>query len=313
MRTYFSQWIGSVTKTFTVTAVLQLVDEGKVGLDDPISNYLPGVPAGDQITIRQLARMQSGLFDFLGDQSFWDSVAADPHQDWTADRVLEDRVLRHPLVFAPGTDFKYTNTNTVLLGELVQTVTGQPVASYIDEHIVKPLKLDHTSFPTDNQIPKPHAQAYAEDGGSQPANVTDWNFSWAGAAGGMYSKLDDIRVWARALATGKLLTPKTQAQRLETVPWPNEPEGTVHGLGIQGYSGWLGHVGDLPGSNSVELYLPSQRATMVIFANIYPSKDLTRTPVVVLANEVSKIISPSHVVPVTEADPLKPLHDLQGS
>ena len=143
MRTNFSQWIGSITKTFTVTAVLQLVDQGKVGLDDPISTYVPGVPAGDQITIRQLARMQSGLFDFLGDQAFWDSVAADPHRDWTADQVLEI-AFRHPLVFAPGTDFKYTNANTVLLGLLVQAVTGQPVASYIDEHIVKPLKLDHT-------------------------------------------------------------------------------------------------------------------------------------------------------------------------
>jgi D-alanyl-D-alanine carboxypeptidase len=302
MRKNFSQRIGSITKTFTITAVLQLVDQGKVGLDEPISKYVAGVPEGDQITIRELARMQSGLFDYLNDEGFQNSVVADPHHEWTSDQLLQI-AFQHPLVFRPGTSFQYTNTNTVLLGVVVQTVTGQPVASYIKQHVLKPLQLDHTAFPSSgDQFPNPHAQGYAEvPGESQPADVTDWNISWADAAGAMYSNLNDMRIWARALAMGTLLAPTTQAERLETVPYPNEPAGTTYGLGIEGFSGWWGHVGDLYGYNSLELYLPSQRATLVIFANIYPSKDLTRTPVVVLGNVVSKIISPSHVIPVLDA------------
>jgi D-alanyl-D-alanine carboxypeptidase len=312
MRAKFTQLIGSITKTFTVTAVLQLVDQGRVGLDDPISKYVAGVPDGDQITIRELARMQSGLFDYLNDEGFENAILADPHQDWTADQLLRI-AFQHPLVFPPGTNFRYTNTNTVLLGTLVQAVTGQPIDSYIDQHLLQPLHLDHTGFPTGRAIPGPHAQGYVDvPSESKLVDVTDWNFSWGGAAGAMYSNLDHMRVWARAFGTGALLTPATQAERLETVPYPGEPEGTTYGLGLEGFSGWLGHCGDLFGSNSLELYLPSEHATLVVFANVYPSKDLTRTPVVVLGNVVSKIISPSHVIPVFDASeglsPLAGLH-----
>jgi D-alanyl-D-alanine carboxypeptidase len=308
MRVDFSHRIGSITKTFTVTAVLQLVDQGKVGLDDPISKSVAGVPDGDQITIRELARMQSGLFDYLNDEDFQNSLVANPQQQWTTDQLLQI-AFRHPPVFAPGTSFKYTNTNTVLLGVLVQTLTGQPIETYIDQHIVKPLNLDHTAFPTANDIPSPHANGYVDvPGESQLQDVTDWSASWGGAAGAMYSHLDDMRTWAKAFGTGALLSPATQAERLATVPYPGEPDGTTYGLGLEGFNGWVGHCGDLFGYNSVELYLPSERATLVIFANIYPSQDLTRTPVVVLANAVSKIVSPANVIPVFDApEGLSPL------
>ena len=300
MQQNFYQSIGSITKTFTVTAVLQLVDQGKVSLNDPISKYQGGVPNGDHITIRELARMQSGLFNYLNDPSFLESLEANPYQEWSPDQLLQI-AIRHPPNFPPGTDFEYSNTNTVLLGLVVEKVTGQPLASYVQQRVLKPLHLDHTAFPSGNQLPDPHAQGYAELGGQgPPSNVTGWNLSWAGAAGAMYSNLNDMHLWAPALAMGTLLKPSTQAQRLQTVPFKGHP-GVSYGLGIEDISGWLGHGGELFGSNPLELYLPAQQASLVIFTNIYPTKDPARLPNTVLGNLVTKAISPGNVIPLSSA------------
>jgi D-alanyl-D-alanine carboxypeptidase len=116
----------------------------------------------------------------------------------------------------------------------------------------------------------------------------------------MYSNLDDMHSWAPVLAMGTLLKPSTQAQRLQTVPFKPAPPGISYGLGIEDFSGWLGHAGDIFGYNSFELYLPSQQATLVIFANIWPSKN-PDVAVQVLGNRITKIISPGHVIPVSSA------------
>ena len=136
MQQTFYQSIGSITKTFTVTAVLQLVDQGKVSLTDPISKYVAGVPDGDHITIRELARMQSGLFNYFDDQRFLESLFANPYQEWSPDQLLQI-AFRHPPNFAPGTDFQYNNTNPVLLGLVVEKVAGQPLASYVQQRVLE--------------------------------------------------------------------------------------------------------------------------------------------------------------------------------
>ena len=109
-----------------------------------------------------------------------------------------------------------------------------------------------------------------------------------------------MHIWAPALAMGTLLKPSTQAQRLQTVPWKGYP-GWSYGLGIEKVSGWLGHIGDLPGYNSFEFYLPSRQATLVIFTNLYQSKNLANVPVVVLGNVVTKTISPGNAIPLSSA------------
>jgi D-alanyl-D-alanine carboxypeptidase len=134
--------------------------------------------------------------------------------------------------------------------------------------VLKPLHLEHTAFPSGTQLPDPHAQGYADIGQPKPLNATAWNPSWGGAAGAMYSDLGDMHSWAPVLAMGTLLKPSTQAQRLQTVPFKHEPPGISYGFGIEDFSGWLGHGGESFGYNSIELYLPSRQATLVIFANI---------------------------------------------
>ncbi len=223
LRPDFYHRIGSVTKTFTVTAVLQLVDEGKVELDDPIAKYVDKVPNGNKITLRELARMQSGLFNYSMSLAFSRDLEADPRRQYSTHELL-DYAFAQPSNFVPGQGYEYSNTNAVLLGQVVEKVSGQTLPAFVQEHITGPLGMRHTSFPDTNAIPDPHARGYTQltPTGSL-VDSTDWNPSWASWAGAMISTLDDLRIWVPALATGVLLKPDTQQQRLQTVAMPRYP------------------------------------------------------------------------------------------
>jgi D-alanyl-D-alanine carboxypeptidase len=282
--------IGSNTKAFTTTAILQLVEQGKIGLDDPIEMYVSGVPNGDVITIRQLGMMRSGLFDHSTvTVPEWPS---DPQRQWTAPELLAIAFSQPPL-FAPGTEFDYNNTNTVLLGEVVERVTGQPIREYIDEHIVQPLGLTHTSFPVGSEFPAPHASGYWRMPDCAIVDTTDWNTSWGDAAGQMISTLDDMRIWARDLATGKLLTPATQQQREQFLPAPDEGEGVVYGFGMTDNNGWRGHDGNILGYIAYPFYLPSQQMTLVVLLN--SAVDVLDS--VALMQAITGVIAPDNVWP----------------
>lgn len=294
MKTDFYHRIGSVTKTFTVTAVLQLADEGKLGLDDPIARFVDGVPKGEEITLRQLARMQSGLFNYTADESFQRALMGDPQRAFTP-RELLDFAFAHPSNFAPGDGFEYSNTNTILLGLVVEKVGGQPLHEYIADHITTPLGLRHTIFATDNAFPQPHAQGYTEqsEDGTQTV-ATDWNPSWGWAAGAMISTLDDMRTWVPALATGRLLSPAMQAQRLQTVGAPGLPPQDGYGLGVFDLGGWIGHNGSLPGYQTVVAYLPERETTLVIMLNTDIGVQGSE-PSTILATAITRELTPDHV------------------
>ncbi len=286
--------IGSETKTFTVTGVLQLADQGKLGLDDPIGKYIDGVPEGNQITLRELARMQSGLYNYSATTAFQQALFADPRRNFTPQELL-GYAFAEPPVFSPGQGFQYSNTNTVLLGLVVEKVSGQQLPDYIRDHILAPLNMSHTSFPTTNAFPDPHPQGYTnQTANGDVAISTDWNPSWGWAAGAMISTLDDMHTWAPALATGKLLSPAMQSQRLQTVNAQGLPPQDGYGLGIFNLAGWIGHNGSLPGYQTVAVYLPQQKRTLVILINTdieYQGSE----PSSKLATAITSVISPDHV------------------
>jgi D-alanyl-D-alanine carboxypeptidase len=294
MKADFYSRIGSVTKTFTVTAVLQLADQGKLRLDDPIAEFVDGVPLGDKITLRQLARMQSGLFNYSASPEFQQAMFADPRHPFTP-RELLNYALAQPNQFPPGEGFEYCNTNTILLGLVVQKVSGQPLNAYIQDQILAPLGMSHTSFPTTNAFPEPHAQGYTvQTADGKETTATDWDPSWGWAAGAMISTLDDMRIWAPALATGKLLTPQMQEQRLQTVGQPGMPPQDGYGLGIFNLGGWIGHNGSLPGYQTVTVYLPQKQTTLVIMINTdieYQGNEPSTT----VATAITKELSPDHI------------------
>ncbi|GAA2741966.1 serine hydrolase domain-containing protein [Kitasatospora cinereorecta] len=292
MRTDDRFRIGSETKTFTVTALLQLVDEHRVGLDDPISAYVDGVPNGERITLRQLAEMRSGLFPYTFDEDFQHDLLSDPTRSFTPQEVLAYG-YRHDNTFDPGTQFQYSNSNLVLLGLVVEKVTGRPLAEVIRHRVLRPSRLGHTLFPQGAEFPEPHPHGYTDQTlTGATADATDWNPSWAWAAGAMISDLRDLRRWAEIVATGRLLSPETQAQRLTMLPtgFP----GTGYGLGIFDANGWIGHNGSIPGYETVTVYLPSQRATLVIEINT-DSSSQGQEPSTLLARAITAIVTPDHV------------------
>jgi D-alanyl-D-alanine carboxypeptidase len=285
--------IGSVTKTFTGTAILQLVDEGLIRLSDPISRYVDGVPSGDQITLDMLGRMRSGLFNYSEDDGFQQRIFAEspsgPDAFPITARELLETAFAHPLNFPPGTEFEYSNTNTVLLGMVVERVTGLPLGDYLEQRIFAPVGLAQTSYPATGSMPEPFAHGYTKMPDDTVADTAFWNPAWTDAAGRIVSDYADMKLWGAALGRGTLLKPETQAQRIRT---EGAYPGVGYGFAIFNTHGWLGHNGDIPGFATVVVYLPEQDATLVVFVNSDVPEDHSAGQ---LAKSVTEIVTPEHV------------------
>ena len=278
-------YIGSNTKTFTVTAILMLADQSKLGLDDPIDRYVEGVPNGNQITLRQLAQMRSGLYNYADDLKLWQ----EPHRQYTPQELLAI-AFRHPVLFPPGAKFDYCNTNTVLLGLVIEKVSGQPLGTYITQNILKPEGLSHTVYPTGNEFPSPHANGYFKTPDGKILDATDWNMSWGWGAGNMISTLDDMRVWARVLATGKLISPAMKVAQQQFLPAPGEGDGALYGLALENQNGWIGHNGNTQSYMAYPYYLPHEQITMVVLLNSGTNIPGTWR----MMQDIAAIVSPNH-------------------
>lgn len=284
--------IGSVTKTFTITVLLQLVDQKRLGLDDPISKYVSYVPNGRHITLRMLANMTAGLFNYTEDNGFNEEVARNPQRLWTP-RELVHVGLRHHPYFDPGTGWHYSNTNTVLLGIAIESVLQKPIASIFQRYSFAPLRLTNTGWPASGALPAPYARGITEVHG-KIVDATHWSPSQAFTAGELVSSLRDLKVWVKASATGAQISPGLQKQRLKWVTLsPVTPDHT-YGLGIAYNHGWLGHNGSIPGYTSEVDYLPSQDATLVLLVN----SDIpvgTASPIAALFHALTQIVTPANV------------------
>ncbi len=268
------QRIGSVNKTFTVSLLLQAAAEGFLSLDDTIDQYIEDVPNGDEITLRQMANMTSGIASYTFNEQWQDELFSDPERIWRPEEVVQFGIADSP-AFDPGTEFQYSNTNTVLLGLVLEQATGKPIGDLYREGIIEPLGLRETSFPdaADSSLPDPHAQGYTLQGqdDGEPVNATNWNPSWGYTAGAMISTVEDLLVYGRALGTGEgLLPPEQQAERLDSFLSDDVPPNTAeraYGLGLGREYGWLGHTGELPGFNTAVYYSPDLDATVVVEVN----------------------------------------------
>jgi D-alanyl-D-alanine carboxypeptidase len=294
LKDYFR--IGSNTKTMTSTVILQLVQEGKLSLNDPISKFRPDVPNGQNITITQLSEMRSGLYSYTFDPGFNATLDSDPGKAWTPDELLTI-AFAHPADFAPGAQYEYSNTNIVLLGTVIEKLTGMTASEAFQKRIFDPLGLKRTSLPvkTDAAIPDPHAQGYqfgtnvdtidsyavpsaqlpaALNGTLKPINDTDANPSWGWTAGGAISTPDDLAVYVKALVGGGLLNAKTQKLRLDSIQpiVPGKPNSGGYGLGIVEFTpGIFGHDGQIPGYSSFMVYNIKTGDTIIIYTNLSAS------------------------------------------
>lgn len=260
--------IRSVTKSMVVTLILQLVSEGKLSLDDPLQRFVKGVPNGDRITVRQLANMTSGVADYTQSPALGERLGEDPDHLWTNEELL-GLALDQPPSFEPGARFQYSNTNTILLGMIVEEVTGRSLGAELRTRIFEPLGMDHTSYPADGVVPDPHPVGYQLDEEGTPQPVT-LNMTALGPAGGVASTLEDLRLWGEALASGALITPELQRERLAgpSVPGPDDPEYDGYAMGIGEVDGWWGHTGEGLGFEILVMSDPETGSTIVILMNL---------------------------------------------
>ncbi|MFI1539421.1 serine hydrolase domain-containing protein [Streptomyces anandii] len=247
--------IGSNTKAFTAVVVLQLVGENRIGLGATVDTYLPGLVRGNgingrHITIRQLLQHTSGLPDY-GDSL---NVSAMQHR-YIEPRDLLDIALRGKAHFPPGTKWEYSNTNYLLLGLIVQKITGRPVGEEIDRRVIKRIGLRDTYFPAqgDMSVEGPHPHGYFKDPATGALrDFTRMDPAWAWAAGALISTGSDLDRFYSALLAGRLMPAAQLAQMQTTVPAPPLGEGVRYGLGLVsrplscGGVYW-GHGGDIPG------------------------------------------------------------------
>ncbi|KPU51042.1 serine hydrolase domain-containing protein [Bacillus wiedmannii] len=255
MKTDFRFRIGSTTKTFTATVLLQLAGENRLNLDDSIEKWLPGVIQGNgydsnQITIRQILNHTSGIADYIKSQDF---DIKDTKKAYTAEELVKMGVSLPP-DSAPGKGWSYSNTGYVLLGMLIEKVTGNSYAEEVENRIIEPLDLLNTFSPGNSTVipGTKHARGYVRyDGESGLKDVTYFSPSIASSAGDMISTADDLNKFFSYLLSGKLLKEQQLKQMLTTVPTGiDEIDG--YGLGIyetklqNGTSIW-GHAGGVPG------------------------------------------------------------------
>ncbi|WP_296536752.1 serine hydrolase domain-containing protein, partial [uncultured Actinomyces sp.] len=228
--------IGSNTKTFVAVVVMQLVQEGKVGLDEPIETYLPGLIKGEgidgsKITVRQLLQHTSGLPDFDETLVGTTDVFQYRHHYVTPRDVL-DSALSKPAQFEPGAQWKYTNTNYLVLGMLIERVSQRPVGEQIDERIVKKLGLSHTYFPApgDRSIKGTHPQGYHLSAEGKLEDITEMDPTWGWAAGAMVSTPSELNTFFQAVFDGRLLTQSSIDEMKKGVD--TDKAGVVYGLGL---------------------------------------------------------------------------------
>ena len=264
--------IGSNTKTFVAVVVMQLVQEGKVGLDEPIETYLPGLIKGEgvdgsKITVRQLLQHTSGLPEYT-DTTPGRSDIFQIKDHYIPPRDLLDTALGKPAQFEPGAQWKYTNTNYIVLGMLVERVSQRPVGEQIDERIVKKLGLSHTYFPApgDRSIKGTHPQGYHLSAEGKLEDITEMDPAWAWAAGAMVSTPSELNTFFQAVLDGRLLTQSSIDEMKKGVD--TGAGGAVYGLGLIGTplscggTSW-GHNGGIHGYRTYDAVGPDGTAVTV--------------------------------------------------
>jgi D-alanyl-D-alanine carboxypeptidase len=293
--------IGSVTKTFTGTVILQLVEEGKLRLDEPIAKWFPEAPEAANITIRELGDMSSGIDTYTADEAITNRYFADPTRSWKPADLIAGG-LSQPRKFAPGTGFFYSDTNTLMLGQIAEAVTGKSIGTLLRERIFVPLNLKGTSFPSTSKLAAPFWNGYTDQSINGPGPLhdsTDWSPTFAWAAGAIVSTLPDLHRWAVAMGTGSLLSPVEQAERLK--PNPHSVAGGRAYLFCLGRDhGWLTHTGDIPGYNSTVAYLPKAKATVVVLTNTDaeaddPAAGEDALPAPFIFSALAKVVTPGNV------------------
>lgn len=255
--------IGSITKTFTSAEILKLEAEGKLSINDRIGKWFPEFPKWQNITIKQLLNMSSGIFQYEQDEKFSRINQTNHDKQWSPEELVTIS-YQHPLYFQPGASWHYSNANYILAGLIIEKITGKPLADAFNANFLKPLNLQNTYF-ISGSYHKKYGQQMAR-GYQDSINVTNYNMSTFGAAGAMVSTSQNIATWVNALFTGTVI-PQAQLQEfMTTISFnaPPKPAGSRYGLGVYYLSSkefgdiWW-YSGVTNGYISLFMYLPKNQ------------------------------------------------------
>lgn len=278
-------YIGSATKTFTATVILELVAAGELSLDDTVADVVPDLaeqfPDTAGVTVEQLLGMHSGIPEYANTGVVLQKVVDDPATDLTIEEII-GMTVDAAGVEAPGAGL-YSSTNYLILGEMIEAVVGQPAEEVITD-LAQRTGLDNTALqaPGNNEMPDPSSHGYINSAGvgslaavgidaAAGTDVTDWTVSWGQAAGGAYSTVADLGIWAGTGLGTALLPVELGEQRLQSstiVADPDTGATLEYGLGIIDFgNGWIGHSGQIIGWESLVLYNVTSGAAFVGLVN----------------------------------------------
>ncbi len=265
--------IASITKTFTATVIMQLAGEGRLSLDDKIAKFEEKIPAikkmkyRNRITVRNLLTHNSGLADYFSDKKFVSGYYNRPLLSWTPEQLMGVSLKLHQK--RPGGKAVYSNTNFILLGMIIEALTGSSYESEVTRRILIPAGLRNTYFPKTASIKGVFAHGYMD---GKDVTFIDTSCGWA--AGSLVSNLEDIWKWSVIFAEGELIDAKINEERKITVPVKGSPQMT-YGPGSMNIGNLTGHTGSILGYKHAMLYLPSKKASIIVLSNYEsPAADL---------------------------------------
>jgi CubicO group peptidase (beta-lactamase class C family) len=284
--------IGSNTKTFVISVLLQLVAEKKLSLDDPLSRFSLGVtiPNAESITVRELCNMRSGLFEAYATPQFAALNMKVP-KDFNP-RTLVAWAMQQKPYFAPGKGYHYSNTNYLLIGMIIEEITKDSVGNQIRKRLLEPFGLTQTSYPQTQAMPSPWVHGYHLDKQGNWEDISNTiPVAFMGSAGAMISDMNDIRRWIELYATGKTIGSGSYNDLINCIPFLGN---TSFGLGITCSAGWYGYTGALPGYNTADYYSPETGMTILAWIN-YQAKEPVEGVASVMVRDIARIITSDHV------------------
>jgi D-alanyl-D-alanine carboxypeptidase len=260
--------VGSITKTFVATAVLQLSTAGTLALTDPLEKWVSGFPNGANITIDELLEHTSGIYDYTDDPTWQSTVSMTPGTVWTPAQLVQI-AAGHTATFAPGQGWGYSNTNYILLGMIVEKATGKAAGEVLHSLAIDEAALPDTTLPGYEAIKGTLAHGYATSG-QDVSTLFDPSYAWT--AGAMVSSASDLVDWASRLYGGALLPASTLSLMLDGVP--TGMTGVLYGRGVFIFQpaatgaplSW-GHSGDINGYHSQMFYFPGSKTVVVSLVN----------------------------------------------
>jgi len=268
IRTNQTHRIGSITKTFVVTVLLQLIDEELLTLETKLDNYYPQIPEAESITMEMLTDMTSGLKNYMEAEEFYTILEGEMDHYFAPDSLINISI-RAGADFAPGADWHYSNTNTILIGRIIEMITGNTLKNELENRIFENLGMTETVFLNEGTtIPGDSPQGYyAGEVDSLMYNMTEvLDISMAWAAGSIVSSMADMQKYLNALVDGDLLSSEMQQLRLSCQNQVTEKP-IKYGLGMADYQKFFGHNGSFPGFTTSCYKSPDKDCSIIIFFN----------------------------------------------